>query len=50
MDDRPLGWGLMGTARINRRVIPPLGESRHSYRTMHPPACCYLPLLHRVLQ
>ena len=27
MDDRPLAWGLVGTARINRRVIPPLRES-----------------------
>jgi predicted dehydrogenase len=27
MSERPLGWGLLGTARINRSVIPPLRVS-----------------------
>ena len=27
MSDRVLGWGLLGTARINRMLIPPLRVS-----------------------
>jgi predicted dehydrogenase len=35
MIDRPLRWGLLSTARINRAVIPPLNESpRHEVRAV----------------
>ncbi len=30
MGGRVLGWGLLGTARINRAVIPPLRSSQHN--------------------
>jgi RimJ/RimL family protein N-acetyltransferase len=31
MTQRPLNWGLLSTARINRALIPPLNASKRTY-------------------